>query len=255
MSKSSHEAVVAGQFGPQAAAYVTSAVHAQGEDLQQLVGLVRGRAGARVLDLGCGGGHVGFNVAPHVAAVVAYDLSADMLAAVAQTAAQRGLANLTTQRGAVEALPFPDASFDFVLARFTTHHWHDVAAGLREARRVLKPDGQAAFADVVSPPAPLLDTFLQTIELLRDTSHVRNYTAAEWRQALGAAGFTPGAVTMRRLRLDFAAWVERMRTPPIHVQAIRSLQATASQDVAGHFAIEPDGSFTIDTMTVEARPA
>src|SRR5580765_4673073 len=104
MGAKSHGAVVAGQFGPRAAAYVASAVHAQGEDLQQLARMGEGRRAARVLDLGCGGGHVSFNVAPHVAEVVAYDLSDEMLAAVAATAAERGLVNIRTERGRVEAL-------------------------------------------------------------------------------------------------------------------------------------------------------
>ncbi len=103
-----HQNLVASQFGPQAAAYVASPVHAQGEDLQQMAAAVRGMAGARVLDLGCGGGHVSFNVAPHVREVVAYDLSRDMLGAVAATAQARGLANIATQQGTVESLPFPD---------------------------------------------------------------------------------------------------------------------------------------------------
>ena len=46
-----------------------------------------------------------------------------------------------------------------------------------------------------------------------------------------------------------------MRTPPLLVEAIRALQLEMAADVTGHFAIEADGSFTIDTMTLEATPA
>src|SRR5689334_7325403 len=70
-----HEALVGDQFGARANAYLTSAVHAQGRDLDALVALASSHRDARVLDLGCGGGHVAFNVAPHVREVVAYDLS------------------------------------------------------------------------------------------------------------------------------------------------------------------------------------
>jgi SAM-dependent methyltransferase len=230
-------------------------VHAGGADLDQVESLVREQGHARVLDLGCGGGHVSYRVAPHVREVVAYDLSTEMLAAVRATAAERGLANIATQAGAAEAIPFPAAGFDLVLSRYTAHHWHDFAQGLREARRVLKPGGRAVFIDAVTPGVALLDTFLQSIELLRDPSHVRNYSRAEWEQALQAAGFRPGEVTLRRLPLDFTAWVERMRAPEIHVQAIRSLQGRMSAEVVAHFDIQPDGSFTLDTMTIEAEPA
>jgi hypothetical protein len=46
-----HDTLVDAQFGSRAAAYVTSAVHAQGEDLRNLAALVAGHAGARVLML------------------------------------------------------------------------------------------------------------------------------------------------------------------------------------------------------------
>ncbi|MFP3499002.1 ribonuclease E/G, partial [Pseudomonas sp. SIMBA_059] len=52
--------------------------------------------------------------------------------------------------------------------------YEDLGLALREVRRVLKPGGVAAFIDVMSPGSPLLDTYLQTVEVLRDTSHVRD---------------------------------------------------------------------------------
>jgi ubiquinone/menaquinone biosynthesis C-methylase UbiE len=247
-----HDTLVDAQFGSRAAAYVTSAVHAQGEDLRDIAALVAGHAGARVLDLGCGGGHVAFAVAPHVAEVIAYDLSDDMLAAVTAEAQARALGNITTQRGSAESVPFADASFDFVFTRFSAHHWFDAPAGIREARRVLTAGGTAAFVDVVAPETVALDTFLQTVELLRDPSHVRDYRPSEWRTMLDDAGFTVTRATERRLHMDFASWIARMQTPPVRSAAIRSLQDGASAPVAEHFAIEADGSFMLDTLAIEA---
>lgn len=254
MTGDSHDRLVESQFSSQAAAYVTSAVHATGEDLQQLAALVGGRRDARVLDLGCGAGHVSFCLAPYVREVVAYDLSPAMLQTVRGEAARRGLHNITTVEGPVERLSFANGAFDLVVSRYSAHHWSDFHAGLTEARRVLEGTGCAGFADVVTPDSPLLDTYLQAIELLRDPSHLRNYTEHEWRQALAAAGFAPGAATRRRLRLDFASWVARMATPQLHIAAIRSLQARMPAEVARHFAVEPDGSFTLDTLTLAVTP-
>ena len=247
----SHEAVVTAQYSNQAAAYVASATHSAGEDLDQLETWARQHAGLRALDLGCGGGHVAYRLAPHMAEVTACDLTPAMLDAVRLEADRRGLRNIRTALGAAESLPFDDTSFDLAATRFSAHHWRDLAAGLRELRRVLAPSGRALLIDAVSPGLPLLDTFLQTVELLRDPSHGRNYSPAEWLAALAAAGLTPLSLVARRLRLDFSAWVGRMNTPPTHVAAIRSLQLGASEAVRTHFAIAPDGSFTLDTLTIE----
>lgn len=251
----SQEALVERQFGPQADAYVRSAVHAAGEDLDALEAIVRRHAPAHALDLGAGGGHVAYRLAPHAGMVTASDLSAEMLAAVAATARDKGLANIRTQTAPAEQLPFADAVFDFLACRFSTHHWRDMAAGLGEARRVLRGGCAAVFIDVVSPGAPALDTHLQAVELLRDPSHVRDYSAAEWQAALGGAGFAVRAIRTFRLRMDYPIWVERMRTPPAHREAIRSLQQATSAAVSTHFAIEPDGSFTLDTALFEAVAA
>jgi SAM-dependent methyltransferase len=246
-----HHALVDAQFGPQAKAYVQSAVHASGADLDALEAIVGRARPARALDLGCGGGHVAYRLAPHAGQVVACDLSAEMLAAVRETAAERGLGNLVTEQAAAERLPFSDAAFDFVATRFSAHHWRDLGAGLAEARRVAQACAPAIFIDAIAPGAPLLDSHLQTIELLRDPSHVRDYTIGEWTAAVERAGFTIQALTRRQIRLDFAIWTERMRTPKVQVEAVRALQALASEEVRKHFAIEPDGSFQLDVMVLE----
>ena len=254
MSARTHAGHVVDQFGAQASAYVTSAVHAAGADLDRIGALVRGLPGARVLDLGCGGGHVAFAAAAAGAAVTAYDLSAEMLAAVSAEAGRRGLDRIETRQGAAEALPFPDAAFDAVLTRYSAHHWRDVPAALAEARRVLKSAGLLVVCDIVAPEEPLLDTHLQAVELLRDPSHVRDYRVSEWRTMLAAAGFTPGEALASRPRMEFASWIARMRTPEVHVAAIRALQVTAPVEVTEHFSIEADGSFLLDSVLIEARP-
>jgi SAM-dependent methyltransferase len=81
-----HDQVIAEQFGSTTAAYLTSAVHAQGADLQDIAACAKQYAQALILDMGCGGGHASFAVAPHARQVIAYDLSAGMLDVVRQAA-------------------------------------------------------------------------------------------------------------------------------------------------------------------------
>jgi SAM-dependent methyltransferase len=247
----SQQALVGGQFGARAAAYLGSAVHSQGADLQALADLAQGQSEARVLDLGCGAGHVSFHVAPHVSEVVAYDLSPEMLEVVARSANERGLHNIRTRQGVAEQLPFDNESFDYVFSRFSAHHWNDFDAGLREVTRVLKRGGTAAFIDSISPRAPLLDTYLQAVEILRDPSHVRSYSRAEWDAALARAGLTPVASHHFRLRMNFAVWTERMRTPKVQSDAIRALQQAMSETVTRYFAVDAEGSFDLDIAFVQ----
>jgi SAM-dependent methyltransferase len=250
MSKA-HETLVADQFGPRAKAYVESAVHSQGEDLAALAGIVDRAAPVHAIDLGAGGGHVSYLMAKYAKSVTALDLSSEMLAAVAATAKEKGLANIATARSGAEKLPFEDATFDFVASRFSAHHWRDFEQGLGEARRVAKAGSVAVFIDAFAPGSAMLDTHLQAVELLRDGSHVRDYRVGEWLSALGRRGFVLRAFRSFRLRMDFPVWIARMRTPEDRANAILSIQANAPAEVKQHFEIEADGSFMLDVMMAE----
>lgn len=250
--KSDHQHIVRQEYDSRADAYLRSSVHAEGADLQLIAEYLGRQPDAAVLDMGCGGGHVSFRLAPTVTRVVACDLAPKMLDTVAVEAIRRGLSNITTRREAAETLSFPDAAFDAVATRFSAHHWRHMDAGIRQLHRVLKPGGRAAFADTLAPADPLCDTWLQSIELLRDVSHVRNASLGEWTSRLDAAGFVIENIVTARLPLAFDAWIARTQPPAAHVAAIRSLQATASAEVKTHFALADDGSFTIDTAVLLA---
>jgi SAM-dependent methyltransferase len=247
-----HERLVEAQFGPRARAYVESAVHSQGADLDAIGALAHKLRPELALDLGAGGGHVSYVLARHARRVIATDLSSEMLAAVAETAREKGLGNIETTEAPAERLPFEDETFDFVASRFSAHHWRDFDAGLREASRTLKRGGRAVFVDVYAPGQALLDTHLQAIELLRDHSHARDYTCAQWLDTLARSGFALEGCRTWRLRMDFPVWIARMRTPEENVKAIRALQGVASAETKTHFAIEPDGSFLLDVLMIEA---
>ena len=248
-----HETLVTKQFGSRAQAYLESAVHAAGDDLRLLGEAIAASPDALVLDLGCGAGHASFAVAKHAAQVVAYDLSEEMLNIVKRTAEERSLKNLTVAQGAAEKLSLPSNSMDWVISRYSAHHWHNVPAALREVRRVLKPGGRVLLIDTVGEETPLLDTYLQAIELLRDPSHVRNYSRREWGSMFTDAGFAPTIEQEWPLPLNFAAWVARMRTPLENVTAIQSLWAAAPDEVVRHFEVQSDGSFTLRTGMIAAH--
>ncbi|MEC5388005.1 class I SAM-dependent methyltransferase [Uliginosibacterium sp. H3] len=252
---STHSQAIQDQFGPQAQAYLASAVHAAGADLQRAREIVSAAIPPKVqaLDVGCGAGHLSFALAPALSEVIAFDPSAAMLDAVKAGAAERGLQNIATQQGSAEALPFADASFCVAATRYSTHHWLQLEAALQEMRRVVRPGGHVLVIDVEGDPEPLVDTHFQTMELLRDRSHIRNRTPAEWRALLQGADLELLAYEQWPLRLEFASWVARLRTPEQNVAMIRRLQTEAPREVQEGLRIEADGSFTAHTGLYWAR--
>lgn len=247
-----HQHLVNEQFGSQAEMYLTSSVHAFGDEFSEVERLVQQYDSPHVLDLGSGAGHVSFYSAPFAQQVTAYDLSEDMLKIVADSAKQKKLDNIVTVEGIAESLPFPDNHFDVVISRFSAHHWQDVSIALREMRRVCKPNGKVMMIDIMAPASPLCDTFLQTIEMLRDNSHVRNYSSSEWQQMFGQVGLNVQQTQTHKLTLVFDSWVTRMRTPEVYVAAIRQLQQHMGQEVKAYYDVQVDGTFTTDVLTLVA---
>jgi hypothetical protein len=122
-------------------------------------------------------------------------------------------------------------------------------------RRVLRPRGYILVIDVLGHEDPLVDTHLQSMELLRDPSHVQNRSAKEWYSLLAAAGFTDIQHVQWPLRLAFTPWIERMRTPAERASIIRALQNEAPREVHQALAFESDGSFTVQTGLFWGRKA
>ena len=246
--------LAAQQFGAGAQSYLESPVHAQGADLDRLRKLAERQGPASVLDLGCGAGHASFAIAPHAEELIAYDVSAPMVALVAAEGVRRGLTSLSAQEGAVEDLPFADRRFDWVVTRLSAHHWSDVPKALREARRVLKEEGLLVIIDIVAPERSLCDTMLQSVEILRDASHVRDYRVSEWSVLLSHAGFRFVDINTWKIPIEFASWIERMHTPELRTEAVRSLFAGAAPEVREYFGVQDDYSFQIDAAWMTARP-
>jgi ubiquinone/menaquinone biosynthesis C-methylase UbiE len=231
------------QFGAVAEKYATSAVHAEGLSLQLMVEMARPKPADRVLDVGTGAGHTAFAFAPHVASVVASDITEEMLDQVRRGVAQRGLANVTAFGPApAENLPFPDVSFELVLSRTAAHHFADPQAFVRSAFRVTAPGGALAFCDTISPDDdPATDAWLDEIERVRDPSHVRDWSTREWREMAEAAGYAVEAEdpSSDRAWLTLDDWTGRMNVPPHRYARLRELFATASDAARSWIVLEP----------------
>jgi SAM-dependent methyltransferase len=115
--------------------------------------------GARVLEVGCGPGHLSIRLARRGFDVTGLDLDPAMIERARVSAEGAGDHNERRPSfvvGDVASLPFPDGSFDLVVSTFSMHHWSDPSAGLAEIGRVLHPGARALIWDFRSGARPHL---------------------------------------------------------------------------------------------------
>jgi SAM-dependent methyltransferase len=121
---------------------------------EAMLDLAKLKAGDRVLDLGAGAGEPSLSAAQRVGAsghVVATDISSNILEFAAQSARDRGLANLETRVMDGEKPDLPDATFDAVLSRLGLIYFPDRDGALRSAHRLLKDGGKVVLAGFSTP--------------------------------------------------------------------------------------------------------
>ncbi len=96
------------------------------------------------IELGCGTGYVSGWMARRGARVTAIDISAEQLATARGLAAEHG-ADITFIEGNAEETGLPDAAFDFAISEYGASIWCPPEKWLREAWRLLRPDGKLVF--------------------------------------------------------------------------------------------------------------
>ena len=172
-------------WSARAQAYVESDAHREGEDLEQLVAW---SAGARTaLDVATGGGHVARRLREAGIEVVTCDPAPGMHPDVICRA---------------ESLPFADEAFDVVVCRTAAHHFADLELAVRELARVSRD--RVLVVDTL-----YVGMDVEEAERLRDPSHVRNRTEAEWRSLVEEAGLAIDEVRFLQSTFDFDAWLAR----------------------------------------------
>lgn len=247
MTRSQH-ALNIRQYQDKSNNYLHSLIHAQGAEFAKMRQLIVDHQLEQILDLGCGGGHVSYHIAPVAKSVMAYDITPAMTALVETQAHARGFTNIATQVGMAEQLPFADHQFDAIITRYSAHHWQNLRQAMFEMHRVLADHGKVVIVDILGHSNPVMNNFLQTIETIRDPSHVKDYSLAEWVSVAELTGFNIETVEKQTLPLNFDSWVTRMNTPNNSIQVIRDLQKNCASDVKSHFQIEDNGDFTTDVI-------
>ncbi len=101
--------------------------------------------GKSVLDCGCGRGHTSVMLAKHGARVTAFDLSEEDIA-TAHLLAEKNKVDIELSSQRIEAMSYPDESFDFAFGACILHHV-DLPSACLEIHRVLKPGAKAVFIE------------------------------------------------------------------------------------------------------------
>jgi ubiquinone/menaquinone biosynthesis C-methylase UbiE len=184
-----------------AEAYRTSEAHREGEDLDLLVEWAQGARTA--LDVATGGGHVARRFRDAGLEVVSLDPAPGMEPDVVAPA---------------EKLPFDDGSFDVVACRVAAHHFEDVRAAVREMARVSRD--RVLVSDNL-----FVDEQSEEADRVRDASHVRNYTEAEWRSFFAGAGLEVERAHTYMHPVLLEPWLERAGCRGKDAERVRQLVA------------------------------
>jgi ubiquinone/menaquinone biosynthesis C-methylase UbiE len=191
-------------------------------------------------------------VAPKVRLAVGADATAGMLEGARTLMSREGIGNVALVVSAAELLPFLDGWFDGVTCRLAAHHFADVPRAFAEVARVLKAGGRFVLSDNYAPDDPALDRWINTLEALRDPSHVREHTVTEWRSLLERAGFRVTAEERSTTVLETEPWLARSRTADDDATRVRATLREAPDAAKQAFAVRADG-FTLLKVVLRAE--
>jgi SAM-dependent methyltransferase len=215
------------------------------------------RPGHTALDLACGAGQPASTAAERVrpgGRVVATDLSPDMVAVTTRKAQKLGLDNLEARQMDMQALGYPDATFDAATCRFGLMFCPDPVKATSEIHRVLKPG--ARFATAVWD-VPAKNPFFTSITAVLGEfvplpppdptapGAFRLAPPGELERVLTAGGFSNIAIEARPMTMTYASLDEYWEIQTDLAAPLRSALASLSAEQIGQLkaklfaALEP----------------
>src|SRR5712691_9018912 len=160
-----------------------------------------------ILDVGCGPGYVSVAAAERGAIPIGLDFSEEMIAI-----AKQKFPRIEFRQGDAQNLPFPDASFDRVVANFALLHLASPERACAEAARVLKPGGKFGFTTWAkiseNPFVKLVDDAIQAhanldVDLPPGPPFYLFESEEEFRKALERAEFDGASMTFKVHRIEW----------------------------------------------------
>src|SRR5216684_78849 len=160
-----------------------------------------------ILDVGCGPGYVSAAAAERGAIPIGLDFSEEMIAI-----AKKKFPQIEFRQGDAQNLPFPDASFDRVVANFALLHLANPTRACAEATRVLTPGGRFAFTTWAkiseNPFVKLVDDAIRAhanldVDLPPGPPHYLFESEIEFQKALELAGFDGASMSFKVHRIEW----------------------------------------------------
>ena len=227
------------QFGRTASAYVEATHFSGGQDLEEAARLLKPTQEDNLLDVACGGGHLALFFSPLVRQVVASDLTMQMLKKAQEHIAEEGqVDNVIFREADAEDLPFPAGSFTLLTCRIAPHHFPDVPRALSEFHRVLRRGGRMAIIDTLMPTDPEIADFYQTMETMRNPTHIKAYTEEDWAQMVQDAELILHETLVIPIEHDFQAWIKTAGLSRNKAQELNRFFMDAPAKVHDYFKIE-----------------
>lgn len=213
--------------------YVTSKTHAKGAELERLLAMAQPRSDWMMLDVATGGGHTALKFASHVKRVIATDLTAKMVQVAREFITSQGVFNVAFHQSDAENLPHGPKGFDLVTCRIAAHHFPDPRQFIQESVRVLKPGGLLLIQDQVVPEDAAAADYVNAFEKLRDPSHHRTLSQAQWRSFFRDAGLVIIHAKHITKQHSFGEWTAIQACPPEVITRLTELLANAPPGVDG----------------------
>ncbi len=200
----------------------------------------------KVLDIACGRGFLLERLSSRVRLAVGIDISEGML--------QGSFRNCLL--GDAEALPFRDSSFNAAFTRFSFHHFPEPERALREIARVLSEGGTFILADGVSSERQECSEYLNSLEKLRDSSHVNLYPESELLSMLEEEGFEVLDVRYHTLKQSLREWLDRAScSTEIKEKLKEAMEGELIRNKTGLKFWREEGEifFSYDTVIIKAK--
>ena len=234
MNDTTHQERILDQFTRQAMPFSTAHTITDANALRMIVESGAPRPRDTLLDVACGGGIVVSAFAPHLKHATGIDMTPAMLDRARQLAAEKGIENVTWERGDVGSLPYADGTFDIVVTRFSIHHFLDPLGVLREMVRVCAPAGRVVVVDMYASDDSARAAEWNRAEILRDPSHVRCLTLPELKALFGSVGLPEPQASFYELRDEIRNLLARsFPNPGDDLKIIEMFAASAEDDRLG----------------------